>query len=40
MGDSVYWSGVMLRCCVVCWSGVVGGSLVMLRHLLVLDDRL
>ena len=28
MGDSVYWSGVMLRCCVVGWSSVMGGSLV------------
>ena len=31
---------VMLGCGMVCWSSVVGWSLVMLRHLLVLDDRL
>ena len=31
---------MMLGCGMVCWSSVVGWSLVMLRHLLVLDDRL
>ena len=31
---------VMLGCGMVCWSSVVGWSFVMLRHLLVLDDRL
>ena len=31
---------VMLWCGMMCWSSVVGGGLVMLRHLLVLDDRL
>ena len=31
---------MMLGCGMVCWSSVVGWSLVMLRHLLVLDNRL
>ena len=31
---------MMLGCGMMCWSSMVGWSLVMLRHLLVLDDRL